>query len=78
MSKHLEHAIEVIKAQLGARDVRPQDRIIEDLGAESADIVGIIAALEDRYAIEIDEAELPDIRTVADLAASIVGHTEGG
>ncbi len=52
---------------LGRRWVGAGDRIVEDLGAESLDMVNIIAAIEDRYRIRIEEHELPDIRTVSDL-----------
>ena len=61
--------VELVAAQLGAASVSEGDRIVEDLGAESMDIVNIIAAVEERYAIRIDEAVLPDIVTVGDLVA---------
>ncbi len=57
----------IISVQLGNPNVRPGDYIIEDLDAESADIVGIIAAVEDKYNLAIDEEELAGIRTVEDL-----------
>jgi acyl carrier protein len=61
--------IEIVAAQLGAAAVSETDRIVEDLGAESMDIVNIVAAVEERYAIRIDESLLADISTVGDLAA---------
>ena len=63
----LEDVKSLVALHLGRRSVNAGDRIIEDLGAESVDVVNIIAGLEDRYHITIEEAELPDIRTVADL-----------
>ena len=44
-----------VALQLGARTVQPGDRLIEELGAESADVLNLVATLEDRYQIEIDE-----------------------
>jgi acyl carrier protein len=59
--------IELVKLYLGRETVRREDRIVEDLGAESADIVNVIAAVEDRFSFEIGEEELVSIRTVGDL-----------
>ncbi len=70
-----ETVLELVAAQLGAKAVRPQDRIVEDLGAESMDIVNIMAAVEERYAVHIDEAELPAIRTIEGLAALVARLT---
>jgi acyl carrier protein len=57
----------IISVQLGNPDVKPEDHIVQDLDAESADIVGIIAAIEDKYGINVDEEELAEIYTVEDL-----------
>ena len=70
-----ETVLELVAAQLGTKAIRPQDRLVEDLGAESMDIVNIIAAVEERYAVHIDEAELPALGTIADLAARVVRLT---
>ncbi|MCP4691355.1 MAG: acyl carrier protein [Desulfobacterales bacterium] len=63
----------MIALQLGKRTVTATDFLIEDLGAESVDIVNIIATVEERYGIEIGEETLARIRTVADL----VDHVQG-
>ncbi len=57
----------IISVQLGNPNVRPEDHIIEDLDAESADIVGIVAAVEDKFGLTIEEEELADIHTVEGL-----------
>jgi acyl carrier protein len=48
-----------------------EDRLIEDLGAESIDLVTVVAVIEETYLIIIDEERLPLIRTVRDLADEI-------
>lgn len=68
----------LVAVQLGRRRAAPQDLIVEDLGAESLDVVNIIAAVEDRYRIRIEEAELPDVRTVEDLFALVQSRRPGG
>ena len=63
----------LVRLQLGAREARAEDRIVEDLGAESLDIVGILAAVEDRFGVSLDETAIPEIRTVADLHRTVAG-----
>ena len=66
----------LIGRQLGARDVRLEDDIAADLGAVSADIINIVAALEDLYNVVIGEEELPDIRTVEQLHRLVCDRVE--
>ena len=65
----------LIGLQLGREQVIPGDRLIEDLGAESGDFVTIIAVVEERYGIVIDEMELADIVTVGDLYQIVAART---
>ena len=53
--------------QLGLARVGEEDHLVSDLGAESADVVNLIAAVEDKYDVEIAEDEIPDLNTVRDL-----------
>ncbi len=64
----------VVALQLGLKDVSPEDRIVEDLGAESADVMNIVAALEDKYQITVDEPELQNVGTVSDLHELVQRH----
>jgi acyl carrier protein len=59
---------------LGRRNVAASDRIAEDLGAESADVLNIVATIEEKYGISISEADVATIRTVAELR-DLVGRT---
>ncbi len=61
----------LVAVQIGAVSVNESDRIVEDLGAESMDIVNIIAAVEERYGVHIDESLLPDIATVGGLVGVV-------
>ena len=53
--------------QLGRHDISPDQRFIEDLGAESADLVNIIAAAEDKFQASFNEADIPGIHTTREL-----------
>lgn len=67
MSQTIENVVQLVSLQLGKKKISPEDRIVEDLGAESVDIVNIIAAVEDRFSVEIREEEIPEISTIIDL-----------
>ena len=70
----LKVLIKMVSIQLGRRNVSAGDRLIEDLGAESADLINLAAAIEDRFGIYLEEEELAELRTVADLAQIISAH----
>lgn len=57
----------IVGLQLGARDVEADSLLVEDLGAESADVANLVAVLEERYQITVKETELVKLRTPADL-----------
>jgi acyl carrier protein len=63
----IDEIMTIISVQLGIQEIPSEAHIIQDLGAESADIVGIVAALEDKYGIMIEEGELAEIQTVVEL-----------
>jgi acyl carrier protein len=67
---------EVVALQLGKRVVRPEDRLIEDLGAESADLLNLAAALDDRLGVFIEEEALAAVATVGDLEQLVARLSE--
>jgi len=71
----MDEIINVVSLQLGARAVNEKSLIVEELGAESADVMNIVAVLEDRYGITIKETELGKIRTPADLFSLVYGKS---
>ena len=56
----------IIVEQLGVamEEVNPEASFIEDLGADSLDIVELIMALEEEYDLEIPDEDAEKIQTV--------------
>jgi acyl carrier protein len=64
---NLEDVCRSVSLVLGRRDVKADDRLMEDLGAESIDILGVMVTLEEKYGVAIDEAAMAAVSTVRDL-----------
>ncbi len=59
----------VVVEQLGvnADEVKEDSKFVEDLGADSLDVVELVMALEEKFDIEIPDDEAEKIRTVKDV-----------
>ncbi len=51
--------------------VTPDAKIVDDLGADSLDLVELLSQLEDEYGITIPDDEVENLVTVADVAAEL-------
>lgn len=68
----------IIVEQLGVADtsVTMEASFIDDLGADSLDIVELIMALEEEFDMEIPDADAEAIVTVGDVVEYIKEHGE--
>jgi acyl carrier protein len=73
-----EKVKKMIVEQLGVNEseVVPEAKFIDDLGADSLDIVELIMALEDEYTLEIPDEDAEKIETVGDAIRYIEEHTK--
>lgn len=69
----LEDVKEVVVEQLSvdAAEVKEESKFVEDLGADSLDVVELVMALEEKFDIEIPDEDAEKIATVADAVKYI-------
>ena len=63
----LDEIRHVVALELGVKQVGGNDRLVGDLGVESIDLVAILSAIEDRWGVTAQDADLSHVATVADL-----------
>ena len=61
----------LVGLQLGKPNIDETAQFVKDLGAESADILNIVLAVEDKYRVSIAESEMAEIQSTADLYALV-------
>ncbi|AKF06329.1 acyl carrier protein [Sandaracinus amylolyticus] len=54
-----------------ASELRPADDLFDALGIDSVEAMSLVTALEERFAIEIPDYEVQDVRTFEELATVI-------
>ena len=71
-----EKVKEVIVEQLNVEedDVVTEASFIDDLGADSLDIVELVMALEESFGVSIPDEEAEGIKTVGDAVSYIVAN----
>ncbi|MCF6330218.1 MAG: acyl carrier protein [Sulfurimonas sp.] len=69
----LEDITEVVVEQLSVStdEVKEDAKFVEDLGADSLDVVELVMALEEKFDIEIPDDEAEKIQTVKDVITYI-------
>jgi acyl carrier protein len=66
----------IIADQLGVGEdeIKPESSFIEDLGADSLDIVELVMAMEEEFEVEIPDEEAENIKKVSDAVNYINTH----
>ena len=63
--------IRAISAQARAVAITPDSLLLEELALDSLDLVAVILRLQDHFQVEVDPDEIPALRSVGDLVASL-------
>ncbi len=69
----LDEVKEVVAEQLGVNidEIKEDSKFVDDLGADSLDVVELVMALEEKFDIEIPDENAEGISTVADAVKFI-------
>ncbi|WP_448374605.1 acyl carrier protein [Fervidobacterium sp.] len=72
-----QRVCEIIAEQLGVDldDVTMEKSLMEDLGADSLDIVDLVMAFEDEFGVKISDQDLSKIKTVKDVVEALKSRT---
>jgi acyl carrier protein len=64
-----DRIVQIIAKQLGIEeeDVTPQANVVDDLGADSLDVVELVMALEEEFDLEIPDQEAEKILNVQNI-----------
>jgi acyl carrier protein len=64
-----EKVIDIVADKLGVEraEVTPESVFVDDLGADSLDLVELIMAMEEEFGFEIADEEAEKMRTVQDV-----------
>ena len=68
----------IIVEQLGVtkEELTPRASFIDDLGADSLDIVELVMAMEEEFDIEIPDDDAEKIQTIKDVVSYVKGKIE--
>ena len=74
-----ERMTDIIVSQLGVaiEDVTANANFIDDLGADSLDIVELVMAMEEEFDVKIPDEDTEGLTTVASAVSYLKGKLEG-
>ena len=67
-------AVVVEQLNVNPEEVKEESKFVEDLGADSLDVVELVMALEEKFDIEIPDTDAEKIVTVKDAMSYIEAH----
>jgi acyl carrier protein len=77
MSANIEQKVKAIIAEnlgVNADEIKITSSFIDDLGADSLDIVELVMQMEEEFEVEIPDEEAENIKTVQDAVTFITTH----
>ncbi len=74
----IERVYAIVGEQLGVEKeaLMPEANLLDDLGADSLDVVELVMAIEEEFGIEVPDEDAENIRTLGDITTYIEARTE--
>ena len=67
MSEIEQKVKSIVAKQLNIQDeIKPENSFVDDLGADSLDVVELVMAFEEEFSVDIPDDKAEGIKTVAD------------
>lgn len=60
--------------EVDAKQVNPEAKFMEDLGADSLDVVELVMALEEEFGVDIPDEDADKLKTVGDAMKYLQEH----
>lgn len=60
--------------EIDVEDITYDSNILDDLGADSLDVVDLVMSIEDEFGMEVPDEALENIRTIEDMVKYIEEH----
>ena len=58
------------------KTIKPTSKIVEDLGADSLDMIEMLMSLEDEFGISVPDDQVASLKTVKDIVTFIDNNTK--
>jgi len=73
-----EKVIEIIaqKLNLSKDQIKPEASFVDDLGADSLDLVELVMAMEEAFGMEVPDEDAEKLRTVKDVIEYVKSRVE--
>jgi acyl carrier protein len=74
----VERVNAIVAEQLGVEkeSLVPEANLLDDLGADSLDVVELVMAIEEEFGIEVPDEDAENIRTLGDITSYIEARVE--
>src|SRR6202008_1788556 len=74
----VERVNAIVSEQLGVEkeSLVPEANLLDDLGADSLDVVELVMAIEEEFGIEVPDEDAENIRTLGDITSYIEARVE--
>lgn len=72
-----QKVIKIISEKLGIdeKQVTESSKLVDDLNADSLDLVDLVMAVEEEFGVKIDDSNLEKISTVKDVVDYIISNS---